>query len=407
MKRYTEEQIEWLLENYSDKSKEEILKYFNYERSWQSICSICSKYKKRRTNDYYTKKDIDWLQDNYPNKPREEILKHFDNKRSWSSIQKVCSNNQINRSTEIVKAEITEEQINWLKNNFYSKPKKQILEYFNNELSWYIIKHICEKYGIKRKSKRHYTDEQIQWLKDNYYDKSKEDILNYFNNEETWQYIQSIASKFGISRKRNNARIQDPTDIVGSRFGRLFIKKYIGYKNTTNNRKDHYYLAACDCGNKDVEVGRHSITSGLRKSCGCLRTDSIERLKNFNGSHTKVGYKAKHINKLYAQYRRSAKNREYIFDLSKEEFSKLIEKPCYYCGSLPVNIHHDINYDTFLFNGIDRIDNNIGYTTSNVVTCCKWCNRAKSTRTINEFYGWINTVYAHINMKDEEYKQII
>ena len=46
-------------------------------------------------------------------------------------------------------------------------------------------------------------------------------------------------------------------------------------------------------------------------------------------------------------------------------------------------------------NGIDRIDNNIGYTNENSVPCCKTCNFAKNILSESQFYLWIKKIYEH------------
>ncbi len=63
------------------------------------------------------------------------------------------------------------------------------------------------------------------------------------------------------------------------------------------------------------------------------------------------------------------------FDISKEDYIQLVRQPCYYCGgSLGA---------TGL--GLDRIDNSVGYNISNVLPCCKDCNRTRGDRyTVEE-----------------------
>ena len=77
----------------------------------------------------------------------------------------------------------------------------------------------------------------------------------------------------------------------------------------------------------------------------------------------------------------------------------LFKKNCHYCGSEPSNIYHYKNkynkYD-FLYNGLDRIDSNKGYTIDNVVSCCKKCNIAKSSMEYDEFINYIKEVYEHL-----------
>lgn len=98
-------------------------------------------------------------------------------------------------------------------------------------------------------------------------------------------------------------------------------------------------------------------------------------------------------NSMYRQYKWSAKQRKYIFSLSKKDFFNMIESKCFYCGEEPMQErfitekrrsmwHED---EKIFVNGIDRVDNLIGYTKENCVPCCKKCNFAKSILTIEEF----------------------
>jgi hypothetical protein len=68
-----------------------------------------------------------------------------------------------------------------------------------------------------------------------------------------------------------------------------------------------------------------------------------------------------------------------VFELSLEEFLTLTKQNCYYCGAPPGNIQKsDHNNGDFVYNGIDRTDNDLGYTTDNCLPCCKPCNYMKS-----------------------------
>ena len=54
--------------------------------------------------------------------------------------------------------------------------------------------------------------------------------------------------------------------------------------------------------------------------------------------------------------------------ITLEEFGKLRDKPCYYCGGkLPETSR-----------GLDRVDNSKGYTLDNVLPCCGGCNTLRS-----------------------------
>lgn len=63
------------------------------------------------------------------------------------------------------------------------------------------------------------------------------------------------------------------------------------------------------------------------------------------------------------------------FHISIEEYSSIINHPCYYCGgSLPE-----------AGGGIDRIDNSKGYILGNVRPCCSDCNTMKMTLNEEQF----------------------
>ena len=71
--------------------------------------------------------------------------------------------------------------------------------------------------------------------------------------------------------------------------------------------------------------------------------------------------------------------------LTPREYAELTRGKCFYCGRAPFN-PTKWQCDVVLYNGVDRIDNHIGYTRENVVTCCKDCNQMKSQRSPEAFF---------------------
>jgi hypothetical protein len=55
-----------------------------------------------------------------------------------------------------------------------------------------------------------------------------------------------------------------------------------------------------------------------------------------------------------------------------------------------------------LYSGIDRKDNNKGYTLENSVSCCTQCNTAKLNFTTEQFMDWIEKVYLNFIKNDKE-----
>lgn len=91
------------------------------------------------------------------------------------------------------------------------------------------------------------------------------------------------------------------------------------------------------------------------------------------------------------RYQQGAKKRNLSWSLTQEFFFSLIHKECYYCG-LPPSNNSKYKGTDFLYTGIDRIDNDIGYEYGNVVPCCKICNMAKRSMKQHEFIKWIDRI---------------
>ena len=85
----------------------------------------------------------------------------------------------------------------------------------------------------------------------------------------------------------------------------------------------------------------------------------------------------------------SAKARNLIVELNKQDVIEMCSQPCYYCGDDPENLN-------ILF-GIDRVDNSQGYTKANCVTCCTFCNYAKCDYHVEDFVRGMSNIAASFN----------
>jgi hypothetical protein len=175
-------------------------------------------------------------------------------------------------------------------------------------------------------------------------------------------------------------------DLTGRRFGRYMVLSFAGLRSQSNGKALAYWQCRCDCG-AEREVKGSSLTSGDTSSCGCYR---IERLR------AKI---AKPLGescflRVIRTYKKHAKDRGYAFQLSSEQCRELFAQPCHYCGAPPSNVKQDrYAHGTFTYSGIDRVDNEKGYSPANVVSCCHTCNSAKSDMTYFEFIEWIRRVF--------------
>ncbi len=82
------------------------------------------------------------------------------------------------------------------------------------------------------------------------------------------------------------------------------------------------------------------------------------------------------------------------FDLTRDNFKKLTSSNCCYCGAAPKNIACNFsNNGTFIYNGLDQVDNSKGYTLDSVALCCKTCNYAKNKMNVGDFLDWVRKAH--------------
>jgi hypothetical protein len=192
------------------------------------------------------------------------------------------------------------------------------------------------------------------------------------------------------------------------------------------------WLCRCDCG-KESFVYAHNLLRGSKgcKSCSCTRAIRLEPGQEVNGFvvvERVVGpeyeggqyfYKVRcpkcgeepiwpsqflrtkklkscrkcrtfapiignAANRAFVQYRNNAAELGRAFELTPEHFRNIIYSPCHYCGLLPES-----------HNGIDRVNNDLGYIVGNSVSCCGPCNMAKKVTPKKEFLGWVDRVYQY------------
>lgn len=117
---------------------------------------------------------------------------------------------------------------------------------------------------------------------------------------------------------------------------------------------------------------------------------------SLNGTHYKqLPYGEAAFNDLFARYKGKAEKRLLSFELTKEQFKQLTTQECRYCGRQPHRIHTvNKRVGEYVYNGIDRVDNDIGYVESNSYPCCYDCNRMKHNMGEKEFLEHIERIHA-------------
>lgn len=151
------------------------------------------------------------------------------------------------------------------------------------------------------------------------------------------------------------------------------------------------WLCACECGN-EKPIKNRELAYGKAITCGC-------KINTFPNKNPKLSSAMKIFNDKYKDG-----------DLTFEQFIELSQQNCFYCGVAPSNITNRLDSKcrndrrkrenqfagekgTFIYNGLDRVDPNKCHDLSNVVPCCKDCNRAKLAMTIDDFESWVKRIY--------------
>lgn len=171
-----------------------------------------------------------------------------------------------------------------------------------------------------------------------------------------------------------------PQDFTGRRFGRLVVLSLIpgsgGYKGKPIVQRK--WVCLCDCGKETISKSAN-LRNGYKKSCGCLNDEY------------KAKFAAKHkpevidyYGRAFCSYKQQARNRGLTFQIPRDEFSRIVSMRCVYCNAKPSNYSAVKDGRTFI-NGIDRIDNSVGYVEGNIVPCCSQCNWAKKDMSAFEY----------------------
>jgi len=174
--------------------------------------------------------------------------------------------------------------------------------------------------------------------------------------------------------------------MIGKKFNRLTVIEH--------HSREKGYLCKCDCGNTTI-ARSNLLKNGRHASCGCLMKEKIverQSKPNFEG--------LKH--EIFRNYLKAATRRNYFFKLTTEECYKLLDGNCHYCGLEPHmgwkgTKRKKMDTSPFRVNGVDRVNNSIGYSVDNCVSCCKFCNNSKSTMTTEEFISHITRIYTYQN----------
>ena len=159
--------------------------------------------------------------------------------------------------------------------------------------------------------------------------------------------------------------------LVGKIFGRLTVVQFGGI----NNRHNCDWICNCSCGTTGFKTRGSRLVNGGTRSCGCLRQETIK----YGEHHKRAQKKGTAFRAVLYQYKANAKTRNLVWELTDDQFKVLTSAKCYYTGISPNRTQKSKSgsEDTYVYNGIDRLDNSKGYTIKNCVPCCFEVNAMK------------------------------
>lgn len=174
-------------------------------------------------------------------------------------------------------------------------------------------------------------------------------------------------------------------NLVGQRFGKLLVLKEAD-RGKHGQRK---WLCKCECGNECSPNGNHMVR-GSTNSCGSCASFSL-------------GVSSSCF-QLYGNYKRGADRRGYEFNISMDTFKRLTKENCVYCGSPPSQVISKGYKHPYIYTGIDRKYNELGYIDNNIFPCCGDCNRWKSDMSYEDHQNHLDQIVMHsIKTKPHRY----
>ena len=184
------------------------------------------------------------------------------------------------------------------------------------------------------------------------------------------------------------------TNIVGKRFGKLLVTA-----STESKANRARWVCQCDCGNKCISTGK-TLREGKKQSCGCIKREQSKELVKILHKSNELAFGEAACNHLYSVYKHNADKRNLLYTITIEDFRKLTSSSCYYCNDAPMYSHSGVTCSTpYVYNGVDRVDNTIGYVLENCVPCCRICNWMKRTQSQKDFVTKCAKITENMNHK--------
>ena len=199
---------------------------------------------------------------------------------------------------------------------------------------------------------------------DRYCNKHSRDLYRDEEKEKGIRYCDIDRGCFTLC-KEGAAKCEKCREI-SSKNEKELGKKRMEIHNAIEHIQNSTKQLCVNCG-KDYEQfkTRYNKSSKICKECNSYNNAQDakrkDRVRNYRNE------RFRNIQQYYKDYVSSAAKRNYSMGLQFNEFKELVVSQCYYC--------HYIKEEEV--NGVDRLNNNIGYDKENCVPCCNICNMMK------------------------------
>ena len=223
---------------------------------------------------------------------------------------------------------------------------------------WTVLKRVARK-GVS---------ESPRWL-----------LMCSCGNEKEATTAQIKRGQVGFCKECNPKGLGDR---IGFRSGNLVV---VAFEKRGDNGQGAYWRCRCDCGNEKVVQSSH-LVSKHTKSCGCLPGNPLP-VTNFESDRANDERAAWNV--VLSGYKNNGTKSGKGWELTDAQAVEMMSKDCMYCGASPDQ------GKTPARNGIDRVDNDRGYSMLNCVPCCWSCNSNKKDTDADDFVTWARRVTEH------------
>jgi hypothetical protein len=201
-----------------------------------------------------------------------------------------------------------------------------------------------------------------------------------FNNARNNSIQCQYKVYMGVAKRKNLAFEITPEDYETT------VKMVCYYCHETNekgfngldriNQRLGYTIENCVscCSQCNYMKGSMSKLAYIQRACHISTKGNIPFWNAFTNN----------MSVSFSSYMKRAVDKGISFNITIEEFNDCKSNPCYICGKVNTQEHT---------NGIDRINNDLGYEIGNISSCCGACNTMKKAYTLESVLDKLNKVY--------------